>query len=60
MSLVLSNDFGEVAIDGPARQAIEMIQDMAYSLQMTPSEFMDIFNEGIPECPCCVKEKAQA
>lgn len=55
-AITIKNDFGEVQIDDPARDAIHMIQDMAYSLQIEPSEFIEIFDNGIPLCPHCQKK----
>ena len=56
-AIIFKNDFGEVAIDHEAREAIEMIVDMAYSLQMTAAEFISEFENGVPECPHCVAQK---
>lgn len=50
---ILANDYGEVRIDAEARCAIEMVQDMAASMQMTAAEFISIFDYGFPECPHC-------
>lgn len=54
---ILQNDYGTVKIDDEAKQAIEMIQDMAASMQMTPEEFISIFEFGVPECPHCEDER---
>lgn len=51
--LIIATDFGEVALDMEARDAINMILDFAWSLQMTPGEFMQMFEHGIPACPHC-------
>lgn len=53
MSITMGNDFGEVLIDEKAREAIELILDMAWSLQMTPMEFIQEFEHGVMTCPCC-------
>ena len=52
-SPILKTEQGEVLIDGEAEQAILMVQDMAYSLGLSPSDFISVFDAGIPECPHC-------
>lgn len=55
--LTIQTDFGKVAIDDAAKEAITKIQDMAWTLQLTPAEFISEFDHGIPECPECKKGK---
>ena len=49
----IKNDYGTVKIDEKARIAIAAVQAMADELQMTPAEFIEIFDHGLPDCPCC-------
>ena len=49
----ICTDFGEVELDREAVEAIQLVQDMAWTLQLTPGEFMSEFEDGIPTCPAC-------
>jgi hypothetical protein len=53
--LAIENDFGTVDITPDLIKAITLIQDAAWTLQMTSGEFMGCFADGIPECPECKK-----
>lgn len=55
-NLSMRNDFGEVEITEELAHAITMIREAAWTLQVTPGEFMEFFVDGIPECPCCKAE----
>lgn len=49
----IRTDFGTVELDEEMLQAIDLIQDAAGELHLTPAEFISTFDYGIPECPCC-------
>lgn len=49
----MCTDFGEVEIDQEMIEAIDLIQDAAAELQLTPAEFITTFDYGMPKCPCC-------
>jgi hypothetical protein len=49
----INNDFGTVELHPAMVAAIKLIQEAAWTLQMTPGEYMSYFEDGIPECPYC-------
>jgi hypothetical protein len=53
----IKNDLGTVKLTPQLVEAIRLIQDSAWTLQMTPGEFLDCFADGIPECPECKKDQ---
>ena len=53
----MCTDFGEVVVDHELIAAIELIQNAAWTLQITTGEFMAEFGMGIPKCPCCEEEE---
>lgn len=53
----IRTDFGEVELTHQLINAVDLIQDAAWTLQLTPAEFISAFNAGIPKCPCCEAEE---
>jgi hypothetical protein len=52
-NIKMCNDFGEVEITEELIEAIDLIQDAAATLELTPAEFITTFDYGMPTCPCC-------
>ena len=60
-NLKMRNDFGEIEIDEALIESVDIIQDAAATLHMTPAEFITFFDYGMPKCPCCddAEDKAE-
>jgi hypothetical protein len=58
--VVLCSDSGEVSIDAGLRGAIIQVQRAAKKVGLCPHEFIALFDEGFPECPCCAAVKLRA
>ena len=51
-NLMLKTDFGKIEIDEELLHAVRVIQDAAYTLQITEAELLGILEET-PTCPHC-------
>lgn len=49
----------EIIVDEPFMDAVELLIETAKKAEISPVHLMEIFRDGIPECPHCEAEKAR-
>ena len=49
----IQNDFGTVEWTAEHEAALQLLNDGAWTLQMTPAEFIAVLNDSDRECPKC-------